>query len=108
MGGLRTDRLFKIPVRKVEGEIESRFAGVAVDDGEKSGFERGEKLGLERGEKLGLERGEKLGLEHGEKLGQERVNRLYALLLSDSRIDDVKRAAVDSEYLEKLFKEYQL
>ena len=68
----------------MEGEIESRFAGVTVDDGEKSGFERGEKL------------------------GQERVNRLYALLLSDSRIDDVKRAAVDSEYLEKLFKEYQL
>lgn len=86
----------------------TRLGQMIFDEGEQKGLERGEKIGLERGleqgEKIGLER----GLKQGAKLATERINRLYALLLFDSRIDDIRRAAVDSEYLEKLFKEYQL
>ena len=42
------------------------------------------------------------------KEGQERVNQLILLLSKQNRMDDIVKAAADSEYQEKLFKEFSL
>lgn len=42
------------------------------------------------------------------KEGQERVNQLILLLSNQNRMDDIVKAAADSEYQEKLFKEFSL
>lgn len=38
--------------------------------------------------------------------GRKEINDLHALLLSEGKIDVLKRAVVDPEYQEKLLKEY--
>ena len=40
--------------------------------------------------------------------GQERINQLIRLLSEEKRVDDIIQAANDSEYQEKLFKEFNL
>lgn len=42
----------------------------------------------------------------GQEEGMDRINRLYAKLLEENRIDDIKRATKDREYLEKLCGEF--
>ena len=46
--------------------------------------------------------------QEGRQEGQEKINQLNALLLQQNRIDDVVKATGDSEYQEKLFKEFNL
>ena len=48
------------------------------------------------------------GRQEGRLEGQERINQLNALLLQQNRINDVVKATGDSEYQEKLFKEFNL
>ena len=46
--------------------------------------------------------------DEGQKEGQERMNMLYAHLLQDERLEDMKRATEDTEYREHLMKEYSI
>lgn len=64
----------------------------------RANFREGEKIGEMRGEI----RGEKKGL----KKGLAMITDLNNWLFSQNRIDDVKKAAEDPEYLEKMFAEY--
>lgn len=48
------------------------------------------------------------GKAQGKQLGEMRVNRLIKILGEEGRIDDILRAAEDSEFQEKLFKKYGL
>ena len=54
----------------------------------------------------GEEKGEKRGVKKGEKKGLARLSDLNNWLFSQNRVDDVKKAAKDPEYLEKMFAEY--
>ena len=58
----------------------------------------------DQGVKDGMEKAEKLVRENT----TERINHLTVLLVKDSRIDDLKKAAEDIEYQEKLMQEYHL
>ena len=48
------------------------------------------------------------GRQEGRLEGQERINQLNRLLSEEKRMDDIIKAAIDSEYQEKLFKEFNL
>ena len=48
------------------------------------------------------------GLSEGTSHGRAEFATLTQRLLDDSRIDDLKKAAQDSEYLELLLKEYHI
>lgn len=44
----------------------------------------------------------------GVEIGEERINRLYTLLFSEKRYDELEKAMADKEYRETLYKEIQL
>ena len=48
------------------------------------------------------------GERRGRNFGEEKLTRLIQLLFHDNRIDDLQRASFDTEYREKLYKEYGL
>ena len=66
----------------------------------------GYNAGLSEGHAAGLSEGHAAGLSEGTSHGHAEFATLTQRLLADSRIDDLKKAAEDSEYLELLLKEY--
>ena len=48
------------------------------------------------------------GLSEGLAKGQAKANKLVQLLAQQNRMDDIIKAANDSEYQEQLFKEFNL
>ena len=64
--------------------------------------------GEKRGEERGREQGEKIGEKRGEKRGQERLARLIVVLAENHKDDLIIKAASDSAFRRKLFKEYNL
>ncbi len=64
----------------------------------------GEKRGREQGRKQGRKQGERIG----EKRGQERLARLIIVLSENHKDDLIIKAASDSAFRRKLFKEYNL
>lgn len=46
--------------------------------------------------------------KEGERESLERVNKLNQLLAAQNRIDDIVKSASDSDYQQKLFKEFKL
>ena len=48
------------------------------------------------------------GLAEGRAEGQSKANKLVQLLAQQNRMDDIIKAANDSEYQEQLFKEFNL
>ena len=64
----------------------------------------GYNAGLSEGHAAGLSEGRAAGLSEG----HAEFATLTQRLLADSRIDDLKKAAEDSEYLELLLKEYHI
>ena len=56
----------------------------------------------------GLEKGLKKGLSEGRKMEAERMDRLVSELLKADRVDDLKKATSDSEFKNKLFREFNL
>ena len=56
----------------------------------------------------GQREGERIGEERGVKIGEEKMSRLTIRLLHDGRITDLEKAASNTDYLNKLFKEYDL
>ena len=77
---------------------EGRKEGIA------EGLEKGRKEGLSEGRKEGL----KEGLSEGRRMEAERMDRLVSELLKANRVDDLKKATSDSEFKNKLFREFNL
>lgn len=73
-------------------------------DGHQDGFEEG----LEEGRQKGLQEGRQKGLQEGLREGESRMSRLTSLLLSSGRIDDLKNAADNETFRDRLFEEYHL
>ena len=46
------------------------------------------------------------GIDRGQKKGEETLGRLISALLTDGRIDDVKKAASSARVRKRLYKEY--
>ena len=62
----------------------------------------------EEGRREGREEGIRKGKEEGLREGEQKVNRLNQLLAEQNRTEDIIRAAKDTEYQKKLFKEFQI
>ena len=80
---------------------EELFVRTIKEESREEGREEGWIAGLEEGRIAGLEEGKIVGLEKGES----RINRLNSILIDAGRIDDLKRAATDTEYQAKLILE---
>lgn len=69
-------------------------------------FDLKKQLSLEH--KEGYDAGFDSGFDSGLETGQERILLLNQKLISDSRFDDLAKASIDSEHLERLLKEYNI
>lgn len=56
----------------------------------------------------GRDEGLKAGLKEGSQAGKDRVNKLNELLAQKGRVDDIVKAATDSNFQEELFEEFGL
>ena len=63
------------------------------------------KAGREEGKKVGREEGRKVGREEGRKVGREETEALIAKLVSENRIEDIRRSTTDPAFREKLYQE---
>ena len=88
------------------GLSEGHAAGLS--EGHAAGLSEGHAAGLSEGHAAGLSEGHATGLSEGTTHGRAEFATLTQRLLDDSRIDDLKKAAADPEYLELLLKEYQI
>ena len=52
--------------------------------------------------------GEERGERRGEERGEARFSQLTAILLRENRLEDLKRATEDEDYLTRLFSEFEL
>lgn len=81
-------------------------------DAREEGLEEGRKLGQKIGQEEGRKEGRKEGREEGRKEGREEtlnlINKLNDILLSEGRVEDLKRSINDREYQAQLLKEYRL
>ncbi|WP_418374073.1 hypothetical protein [Agathobacter sp.] len=73
-------------------------------DAREEGLEEGRKLG----QKIGQEEGRKEGRKEGREETLNLINKLNELLLSEGRVEDLKRSINDREYQAQLLKEYRL
>ena len=80
----------------------------AIEEEKKQAIAKGRLEGLEEGRTKGRVEGLEEGRKEGFAKGANRVLSLNNLLISQNRFDDLKRASVDSEYLNTLFKEFNL
>ena len=48
------------------------------------------------------------GEERGEERGEARFSQLTSILLKENRLEDLKRATEDEDYLTRLFSEFEL
>ena len=55
--------------------------------------------------KAGREEGKKVGREEGRKVGREETEALIAKLVSENRIEDIRRSTTDPAFREKLYQE---
>jgi len=68
----------------------------------------GRKEGLTAGRREGLLTGRREGLLTGRQEGQEEMSRLITAMVADGRIEELERSAKDSEFREKMLREYHL
>ena len=55
-----------------------------------------------------IDKGREQGLKEGREQGEGRFAELTQRLLQDKRYIDLEKSATDSEYRQKLYKEYQV
>ena len=48
------------------------------------------------------------GREEGLKEGHNEINQLIAALISDNRLDDLKRSTIDEPFQKQLLREYRI
>ena len=63
---------------------------------------------IDKGREQGLKEGREQGLKEGREQGEGRFAELTQRLLQDQRYIDLEKSATDSEYRQKLYKEYQV
>ena len=68
--------------------------------------EKGRLAGLAEGRSAGLAEGRVAGRSEGIQIGAEREQKLTKALLSNNRIDDLKRALENPDFRQKLLEEY--
>ena len=94
-------------IRKFLGKNRAEVTGMCLKEYDE---ERAKRLfkqeGFEEGLVLGRQEGEKIGEKRGEKKGEKKFSSLMAKLLSDGKMDDMKRVIEDEEYRERLYMEY--
>ena len=73
-------------------------------DAREEGLEEGRK----QGQKIGQEEGRKEGRKEGREETLNLINKLNDILLSEGRVEDLKRSINDREYQAQLLKEYRL
>lgn len=75
-------------------------------------FEYNEELHIKSEKEWSYRQGHKAGVEQGIKQGveqeKERLNLLYGKLLSENRLEDLRRSIEDEDYQDKLYEEYGL
>ena len=71
-------------------------------------IEQGLEQGLQQGLEEGLQQGLEQGLEQGAEYTKATYNQLILQLSKDQRLDDLVKAATDSDYLNQLYKEYHI
>ena len=64
--------------------------------------------GLDRGRTEGLAEGLDRGRTEGHTQGLQQMQILTQKLLQDNRIEDLKKASEDENYLQKLMEEYRI
>lgn len=69
-------------------------------------LDRVENRGIVIGESRGIVIGEKRGEKRGREKMAHEINTLYAALLEQNRMDDLKRAITDTDYQRQLLSEY--
>ena len=79
---------------------------LSADERKRLEYEARQKAILDYNSQMSSSREE--GIRIGEARGENRAFRLNELLFNDNRIDDLKKAGSDTEYREKLYKEYGL
>ncbi len=67
-----------------------------------------EHRGEQRGQKRGERRGEALGEKRGEQKGIARVNELNKRLITECRLEDLKKASSNQRYQKMLLKKFKL
>ena len=69
-----------------------------------------EERALERqeAEARGREEGERIGREEGERIGEARLSRLFSLLITEQKQEELKRVLTDEAYREELYRNYSL
>ena len=98
MSALEDDARFEEHyIAKKKGE-RTNMSSIVLDKAEARGEERGIKIGEKRGVKIGEKR--------GEKRGEDNMSLLIKSLLSDNRLDDVKKATTSVRFRKRLYKEY--
>lgn len=60
------------------------------------------------GRREGLLTGRREGLLTGRQEGKEEMSRLITAMVADGRIEELERSAKDSEFREKMLREYHL
>ena len=64
--------------------------------------------GILEGRKAGILEGKQAGILEGRQEGESRLAKLLELMLQGNKKDNVEKALEDTEYREKLYKEYHL
>ena len=71
-------------------------------------FEYNEELHIKSEKELSYRQGHKAGVEQGAEQEKERLNLLYRKLLSENRLEDLRKSIEDEEYQNRLYEEYGL
>ena len=75
-----------------------------LEAGRQQGIQQGIQQGMQRGRQQGIQQ----GMQQGITKGENRLNELMARLFAMDRFDDAKRCTEDTEYRNKLYKEFKL
>ena len=71
-------------------------------------YQDGVEDGIKQGVEQGVEQGIKQGIEQGSAQTKSQIQKLFYILISENRVDDLQRACQDTAFLNKLLDEYNL
>ena len=78
------------------------------NEGRDKGYNEGRNKGYNEGRKKGYNEGRDKGYNEGRDEGENRLGKLIIKLTNLGRMDDVSKAAVDSDFRQKLYQEFQI
>ena len=80
----------------------------AIEDIRTEGYNEGRDKGYNEGRNEGYNEGRDEGYNEGRDEGENRLGKLIIKLTNLERMDDVSKAAVDSDFRQKLYQEFQI